>query len=531
MREAEIFVSMKAPASRALAAAFVCAALALEGCGSAFPPAPQRATSFPSTGNAQPSVVEIPVSVRLRNVQQALNGSSSTTLLNSGWRAVQASSTDGFASARAVIAQGLNAQIVGSRFVPTEFRITVRRGPVELGTPSQGGSVRVGFNDTYELELRSPAGGYVCAAPSDVRARTAATIAARVRPDGTVQPAVSEVARRITAVCNAADSLLRDREIDLTPAIRAHYSQALDKVSDVLAIVLQRAADAALRVKFATLATTFSQPLQITPTSWFAPNLQNASVRNLSLAASGGDLLANFDVGLAMRPQISLGTIPPTAAPAWPPSFGSLEQPDGFKLPVAVRVPFDDITERAKAKLVGTELPVKFIGTVRVDDVAVYATDSGTADAPHPQLVVEIDFSGSASGKLYLWGTPTIDPATRVISMPDLTYTTDTRKFFVRFFAPVLMSNFVLSRVRSAATYDASALIDAQTAPYMKTYDRTVNVAGGTTATLHAVPTPLGLNGITLDADALYVQAAITGTVNVKVDTSVNALSLLAKGR
>ena len=114
--------------------------------------------------------------------------------------------------------------------------------------------------------------------------------------------------------------------------------------------------------------------------------------------------------------------------------------------------------------------------------------------------------------------------------MPDLTYTTDTRKFFVRFFAPVLMSNFVLSRVRKAATYDASTLIDERTAAFMKPYDRNVALADGTTASLHAVPSPVGLNGISLDAEALYVHVAVNAAVNVNVNTSVNALSLLVKG-
>ncbi|MGR4065827.1 MAG: DUF4403 family protein, partial [Vulcanimicrobiaceae bacterium] len=494
-----------------------------------FPPAPPRATSFPATGNAQPSVVVIPVSVRVRNVQQALNRSGSS-LLDSGWRAAQASSSDGFAGVRAVIAQYLNEKAVGAGLVPTQFRLTVSRGPAAASASGSGGALRIGFNDRYQLELRSPAGGYVCSPRTSAALRSAAAIAATVSPDGKIHTSVSEFARRLTARCSAANSLLRDREIDLTPAIQGTYSRALNKVSDVLARVLQRAADLALRVKFATLATTFAQPLQITPTTWLTPNLQNAAVRQLAFAANGGDLLANFNVALAMAPQISFGS-QPTASPVWPPSFSALEIPDGFHLPVDVRVPFDLITQRARAQLNGTELPVKFIGTVRIDDVQIYATDSGTADAPHPQLVIEIDFSGSASGKLYLWGTPAIDPATRVISMPDLTYTTDTRKFFVRFFAPVLMSNFVLSRVRRAATFDASELIDAQTAPYMKPYDRTVKLTDGTVATLHAVPSPLGLNGISVDADALYVHAVINGTVNANVDTSVNALALLSQGR
>jgi hypothetical protein len=536
LREARVMgrvavpLTTKALAGRIAAAALVCVSLAAQGCGTAFPPAPPRATSFPPTAAAQPSVVEISMAVRLRGVQQALNRSGSATVLNSGWRAVQASSSDGFADGRKIIAQYLNAKVVGSGFVPTEFRLTARRDPVAVGAQGQGGTLRLGFNDRYELEVRSRAGSYVCSPRNSSALRTAADVTAVVRPDGTLQEKVSQTSQRLTAVCSAASSLLRDREIDLTPVLRAAYARALFKLTDTLTILLQRATDLVLRVKFATLATTFAQPTQISANAWLTPNLQNAAVRRLLFAARGSDLFANFGLALAAHPQISLGSEPPTASPVWPPRFANLEEPDGFHLAVDVRVPFDLITQRARAQLQGTELPVKFIGTIRVDDVDVYATDAGTPEAPHPQLVVQIDFSGAASGKLYLWGTPTIDPATRVISMPDLNYTTDTRRLLVRFFAPVIMSNFVVSRVRNATTFDASTLIDERTAPFLKPYDRTVQLPDGTSATLHAVPSPVGLNGISVAADALIVQAVVNGTVDVNVDTDVNALSLLTRG-
>jgi hypothetical protein len=414
-------------------------------------------------------------------------------------------------------------------FDPTQFRITVRRDPATVGAQGQGGALRIGFNDRFELELRSRAGQYVCAPRTNARLRTTASVVETVRPDGTLHANVSQIAGQLTAYCNAASALLRDREIDLTAALRAHYVRALELVADTLTTVLQRAVDLAFRVKFATLGNTFSQPIQVSENAWLTPNLQNASIRRLSFAASGNDLLANFDVALAARPQISLGSQPP-AAPAWVPRLADLPEPAGFQLPVDVRVPFDLITQHARAQLIGTELPIKVIGTVRVDGVDVYATDTGTPDAPHPQLVIEIDFSGGASGKLYLWGTPTIDPATRVISLPDLTYTTDTRRLLVRIFAPLITSNFVVSRVRAAAVFDASQAIDEQTAPFMKPYDRTISLPDGTRATINAVPAPVGLSGITLDAQALYVRVAMNATLNVHVDTSVDALSALIRG-
>jgi Domain of unknown function (DUF4403) len=507
-----------------MGAAVLCAALALEGCGTAFPPAPPRATSFPPQTNAQTSVITIPINVRLRNVRQALNRAGNSTILDSGWRAVQTASNDGYADVRSIIATYLNSKIVGSQYVPTEFRITARRGNVDAS--GQGDVIRIGFNERFELQLRSRAGQYICGPAANTTMRAAATIAGRVRPGGTLQTNISDFAGRLAARCDLARSILNNGGIDLTPALRERYLRALNKVSATMAMVLQRAFDVVVRAKFATMARTFAQPIQISDNAWLTPNLQNATVRKLSFAASGGDLLANFTLAVAARPQVSLGSEPPPPSSVSVPSFANLDIPDDFHLPIDIRVPFDLITQAARTKLNGTELPIKVIGTVRVNNVDIYATDAGTPTAPQPKLVIEVDFSGGASGKLYLWGTPTVDPATRVISMPDLNYTTDTSRLLIRMFAPLLTSNFVVSRVRAAATFDASKLIDERTAQFMKPYDRTLTTADGTTVALHAVPEPIGLNGISVTADALIVHAVVNGTLSASVDTSADALSL-----
>ncbi len=516
-------VTMRAFGGR-LGAAILCSALTLEGCGSAFPPAPPRATSFPPQINIQTSVITIPIEVRVRNLRQVLSRAGSSTILDSGWRAVQTASNDGYADVRTIIATYLNSKVVGSQYVPTEFRLMARRG--DVGESGQGDVIRIGFNERFELQLRSRAGSYVCGPKANAALRASAAVAARVRPDGTLQTNISNATGRLAAYCDIARSVLNNGGIDLTPLLREPYLRALNKVASAAALVIQRAFDLVVRAKFATIARQLAQPIQISETAWLTPNLQNATVRKLTLATSGADLLATFNLAVAARPQISVGGEPPPPSQVSVPSFAALEIPDEFRLPIDIRVPFALMVQRARSSIVGTELPIKVIGTVRVDNVDIYATDSGTATAPQPKLVIEVDFSGGASGKLYLWGTPTVDPATRVISMPDLTYTTDTSRLLIRMFAPLLTSNFVVSRVRNAATFDASKLIDEHTAAFMKPYDHTLTTSDGTTVALHGVPTQVGLNGISVEADALVVHAVVNGTLTASVNASADALSL-----
>jgi hypothetical protein len=507
-----------------MSAGVLCAILMLEGCGSAFPPAPPRATSFPPQANAPTSVITIPIDVRVRNLRQVLSRAGSSTIVDSGWRAVQTASNDGYADVRTIIATYLNSKVVGSPYVPTEFRITARRGNV--GESGGGDVIHIGFNERFELQLRSRAGAYVCGPKASTALAASSAVAARVRPDGTLQTNISDFAGHLEAYCDIARSVLNNGGIDLTPVLREPYLRAMNKVASTVALVIQRAFDLVVRAKLATIARQFAQPIQISDNAWLTPNLQNATIRNLTLATSGGYLLATFNLAVAARPQVSLGPQPPPPSQVSVPSFSALDIPDEFRLPVDVRVPFALMLEKARPSVVGTELPIKVIGTVRVDGLDMYATDAGTAEAPKPQLVIQVDFSGGASGKLYLWGTPTVDPATRVISMPDLRYTTDTSRVLIRMFAPLLTSNFVVSRVRNAATFDASKIIDEQTAQFMKPYDRTITATDGTTIALHAVPSQVGLNGISVEADALVIHPVVNGTFTAKVDTSADALSL-----
>jgi hypothetical protein len=517
-------LTTRTPAALIVAATFG-SVLALGGCSSAFPPAPARVTPFPPQTSVLTSVIMIPIDVRVRNLQQTLNRAGSSTVLDSGWRAVQTASKDGYADVRAVIATYLNSKIVGSRFVPTEFRITAQRGNV--GESGQGDVIKLGFNQRFELQLRSQAGNYICSSKANTALRASAAVAVRVRPDGSFQSNLSDFGGRLQAYCNLARTVLNNGGIDLTPVLRGPYLRALNKASELVATVIQRTFDVVVRAKFAVIAGQLEQPIQISDNAWLTPNLQNATVRKLSLATSDGDLLATFNLAVAARPQVSYGSEPSPPSQVSVPSFATLDIPDAFRLPVDVRIPFALMIAKARSSLVGTSLPVKVIGTVRVDDVDVYATDAGTASAPQLKLVIEVAFSGGASGRLYLWGTPTVDPATRVISMPDLNYTTDTSRLLIRVFAPLLTSNFVVSRVRSAATFDASKLIDENTAAFMKPYDKTLTASDGTTIALHAVPAEVGLNGISVEADALVIQVVINGVLSGSVDTSADALSLV----
>ena len=222
----------------------------LEGCGSAFPPAPPRATSFPpahdcaDVGHRDPdrrASPKLPTGTQPRRI---------VAIVDSGWRAVQTASNDGYADVRRSLRPISTAKSSGRRNVPTEFRITARRGDV-------GESGQATLFESASTKLRAPAAIASRAATSAVLRRTLRCARRLPSPRERVpterfRRTSRTLAGAFEAYCNIARSVLNNGGIDLTPALREPYLRAFNKVSETVAMVIQRAFDLVVRVKFAT---------------------------------------------------------------------------------------------------------------------------------------------------------------------------------------------------------------------------------------------------------------------------------------
>jgi hypothetical protein len=76
---------------------------------------------------------------------------------------------------------------------------------------------------------------------------------------------------------------------------------------------------------------------------------------------------------------------------------------------------------------------------------------------------MQVDFKGSMTGTIYLVGTPTYDPANRVLSFPDLTFDLQTQAWMLKT-AKWMFNGRITDMIRQRATYDFTKfLADSKT--------------------------------------------------------------------
>jgi len=99
---------------------------------------------------------------------------------------------------------------------------------------------------------------------------------------------------------------------------------------------------------------------------------------------------------------------------------------------------------------------IKIAGnTFIVDHARVFGTGK--------QVVMQIDFSGSSTGTIYLVATPAYDPATHVLSFPDLSFDLQTKAWMLKV-AKWMFNGKITDVIRQRATYNFTKfLADSKT--------------------------------------------------------------------
>lgn len=154
---------------------------------------------------------------------------------------------------------------------------------------------------------------------------------------------------------------------------------------------------------------TLQEPIRLTDSLWLA--MRPEGVQRGRVLGVGDSL----DVNLALRarPTVYYGDLP-AADPRPLPPLEDGEGADGLDLRVEARVEYQAATALLHGELQGRELEHEG-RRIRVDSVRVFGVGGG-------RLAVEVRVSGDVSARLFLVGTPTIDPRTATISVPDLDF-------------------------------------------------------------------------------------------------------------
>ncbi len=173
----------------------------------------------------------------------------------------------------------------------------------------------------------------------------------------------------------------------------------------------------------------------------------NPEAVRLSSFNLNGSLLT-FSVGLSAKPVFS--TISTTQAAKPMPNLSAYTPANGFNVYLDVLENYDHLNNYINQQVSGQSTVV--VGkTFTVDQVKI----SGLGN----KVVMQVDFKGSTTGTIYLVATPNYNPATHVISFPDLTFDIQTQAWMLKA-AKWMFNGKITDMIRQKATYDFSSFLN-----------------------------------------------------------------------
>jgi hypothetical protein len=329
----------------------------------------------------------------------------------------------------------------------TRVSIALERGPFSVQV--NGDRARIETTIGYALQVAYaipafPDVGGSCGTNGSLRPRLRVAIASPVSiaPDWTLRTRA-----RVEDV-RPASAQPRDRcevtvfGLDVTEEV---VSASRSFIDDHLDAVDLSAARVDTRSRFAEWWGRLREPIGLEDSLWLA--IGPEAIRRGPLRGTGDTV--EVELALSARPRIVYGPRPRgRLAPLPPLDTGSVEP--RLDLLVDARAAYPAISDFLTQHLGGTEVELGN-RVLLIRSLRVYGIGGGL-------LTLEIQLDGDVAGRLYLTGTPYIDPATGSISIPDLEFDEATRRELFPFF-PDLAARPLRDFLRSRAVWPSEPAV------------------------------------------------------------------------
>lgn len=245
-----------------------------------------------------------------------------------------------------------------------------------------------------------------------------------------------------------------------------------------------------------------NRPIPVTDSLWLL--LQPGAVRYGGLELN--DTAVIVDVRLFTTPTLVSGGRPVPAAVTLPPfSEAASEVGDSARILLEARLDYSAVSDLLRKGLVGRSF-TRWQRRVRIVDVRLVPVGDG-------RLALGVRFDGSLRSEGWLLGTPQLDVASGVLSVPDLDYDVATGDLLVRGLA-FLRTEGVLTQLREAAQLPLAGPLDALREKVQGAMNR--ELAEG--VSLYAELTSARVVQVVALPTALVARAETTGAIGLGID-------------
>jgi len=215
-----------------------------------------------------------------------------------------------------------------------------------------------------------------------------------------------------------------------------------------------------VRTPLEKIWSDLQKPIKITDSLWL---LLGPMAVHLGQVESTRETVG-ATVGVLAMPRIVTGPRPVPAVTPLPP-LGPMREAEGFSLPIEATFDYAVMSGELTRRLRGLKVKAPG-GHLEVKKVTVIGVSKG-------RLSVGLDFGGSASGRIWFVGSPRYDPATGLITVPDLDFDATSAGLLVQSVA-WLKGDQIREFVRTQATVPVGDVLKRIETMALKEMNRTL---------------------------------------------------------
>jgi hypothetical protein len=210
-----------------------------------------------------------------------------------------------------------------------------------------------------------------------------------------------------------------------------------------------------------------------------------------------------FDIGIESKPAISTSKTPEKNLPL--PNISEIKKVEGFNLGVDIFVAYDSLNSWISSSLPKDPIEVKrrkfYIDTLRL------------IGADESKLYVEIFFSGTRKGRIYLSAKPILDEKKQKIFLSDIQIELNTKSLLLKT-AKWLLNDQITNKIEENANFDLKNALDEAKSEI----NSSINTKLTEEVLMKGTIETLSLKEIFPLSKGVFVRSEITGKMKLKIN-------------